>query len=213
MRHQTTKLDQILGALDHWLKTTTVPATNSQRPSPANEQPEATLSKQDQQHVAGLMRVDHTGEVCAQALYRGQAAVAKTQAARDHLNHAAAEEYDHLAWCQQRLTELEAKTSHLNAFWYLGSFTIGATAGMVSDAISYGFVVETEHQVMKHLDQHLKQLPCQDQKSRAILQQMYQDESEHAHSAQVAGGKRLPLPVRLIMKAQSKVMTTIAYRW
>ena len=180
--------------------------------SPAKEIQENELTSNEQKHVSGLMRVDHTGEVCAQALYRGQAMVAKDVQTQMHLYHAAEEEQDHLAWCQERLDQLDASPSLLNPLWYLGSFAIGATAGLISDKISYGFVVETEKQVMNHLDHHLKTLPPHDKRSQAILQQMYMDELKHANEAKIAGGVDLPLPIRLIMKVQSKVMTTIAYR-
>lgn len=159
------------------------------------------------------MRVDYTGEICAQGLYRGQASVAKSAQTKEHLYHAANEEYDHLAWCAERLEELGAKPSLLNPFWYWASFGIGATAGSISDSLSYGFVVETEKQVMKHLDSHLKNLPVNDNRSREILKQMYLDESDHAIEAEKAGGKKLPKPVKAIMKLQSKVMTTLAYRF
>lgn len=179
--------------------------------SPAKHIEDIELTPNEQKHVSGLMRVDHTGEVCAQALYRGQAMVAKDPDTQAHLYHAAEEEQDHLAWCQDRLDELDASPSLLNPLWYLGSFAIGATAGLISDKISYGFVVETEKQVMNHLDHHLKNLPAHDKRSQAILQQMYMDELKHANEAKLAGGVALPLPIRMVMKAQSKVMTTIAY--
>ena len=205
-------LDRLISEVDHALKTVLVPAKQSTRPSPADPIDEGAYTDAECKHISGLMRVDHTGEICAQALYRGQALVAKEEGTREHLLHAADEEYDHLYWCQKRLDELGAKTSLLNPAWYLGSFAIGATAGLISDKLSYGFVAETEEQVMKHLDKHLKTLPSQDLKSQAILKQMYSDEADHATQAKNSGAQALPLPVKLIMKAQSKVMTTTAYK-
>ena len=182
------------------------------RKSPSKNFENGVMTEDDIKHSAGLMRVDHTGEICAQGLYRGQASVAKTAKTKDHLYHAADEEYDHLKWCGERLEELDAKQSLLNPFWYWASFGIGATAGSISDSLSYGFVIETEKQVMNHLDEHLKTLPVNDNRSREILKQMYIDESEHAVEAEKAGGKKLSFVTRGVMKLQSKVMTTLAYR-
>lgn len=212
MARQLSLLDRIITEVDHAVKTILTSASHPTRQSPAKDivQQEA-LNETEAKQSTGYMRVDHTGEICAQALYRGQALVAKSEDTRTHLLQAADEEHDHLAWCQERLTELESRQSLLNPFWYLGSFAIGATAGLISDKVSYGFVMETEHQVMKHLDSHLKSLPANDTKSRAILQQMYIDEAEHAVSAEKQGGAKLPFPIKIIMKAQSKVMTTTAY--
>ena len=205
-------IDQCLSEIDHFLHSVILPATSSARPSPAESFEEADLSEKEARHVRGLMRVDHTGEICAQALYRGQAFVAKDMKTKVHLYQAASEEYDHLAWCEARLNALSAKKSLLNPLWYLGSFTIGAAAGCISDKISYGFVMETEKQVMRHLESHLRELPIQDRKSRAVLAQMYEDEKSHATQAECAGGIKLPLALRGIMKLQSKVMTTLVYR-
>lgn len=209
---QYSVLDRILTEADHFVKSVVRPVQSTTRTSPAEGVDEAKLSEEETRHVAGLMRVDHTGEICAQALYRGQAVVAKGEATRAHLHHAADEEYDHLGWCETRLEQLGANKSVFNPLWYCGSFTIGAVAGMISDKVSYGFVVETEKQVMVHLEEHLQQLPQHDKKSKAILQQMKLDEQMHADSAKAAGGIELPIWVKLIMKAQSKVMTTVAYR-
>ena len=212
MARQLSLFDRIITEVDHALKTILTPASHPTRQSPAKDiAQQETLNDTESKQSTGYMRVDHTGEICAQALYRGQALVAKSEDTRVHLLQAADEEHDHLAWCQERLTELESRQSLLNPLWYLGSFTIGATAGLISDKVSYGFVMETEHQVMKHLDSHLKLLPANDTKSQAILQQMYIDEAEHAVSAEKQGGTKLPFPIRIIMKAQSKVMTTTAY--
>ncbi|QUE30608.1 2-polyprenyl-3-methyl-6-methoxy-1,4-benzoquinone monooxygenase [Francisella philomiragia] len=205
-------LDRVVEEIDSYARFTKQPL-NPNRKSPSGDTVDGQLSDDDKKHAAGLMRVDYTGEICAQGLYRGQASVAKSAQTKEHLYHAADEEYDHLAWCAERLEELGAKPSLLNSFWYWASFGIGATAGSISDSLSYGFVVETEKQVMKHLDSHLKNLPVNDNRSREILKQMYLDESDHAIEAEKAGGKKLPKPVKAIMKLQSKVMTTLAYRF
>ncbi|MCF6764569.1 2-polyprenyl-3-methyl-6-methoxy-1,4-benzoquinone monooxygenase [Thiotrichales bacterium 19S3-7] len=208
---QYSLFDKFIIELEHAARTIIAKNIKSQRSSPANQHTEEKLSSNERDKASSLMRVDHTGEVCAQALYRGQAFVAKNSKTRIHLWHAADEENDHLAWCQQRLNELDSRRSYLNPFWYSGSFIIGATAGLISDKLSYSFVVETEKQVMKHLDDHLNQLPKQDEKSKAILRQMRIDEEIHAENAQNQGGKRLPFPIRIIMKLQSTVMTSTAY--
>ncbi|WP_440994391.1 2-polyprenyl-3-methyl-6-methoxy-1,4-benzoquinone monooxygenase [Cysteiniphilum litorale] len=205
-------LDQCLGELQHFVKSVVLPAKNPMSVTPAHDMNEPELDATESKHVAGLMRVDHTGEICAQALYRGQAFVAKEHETRTHLHHAAEEEYNHLSWCETRLNDLDAKKSLLNPLWYVGSFSIGAVAGLISDKVSYGFVIETEKQVMRHLEAHLNELPAQDEKSRVILMQMYKDEQSHADEAALAGGVEFPLWAKLIMKAQSKVMTTLAYR-
>ncbi|MCF6807510.1 2-polyprenyl-3-methyl-6-methoxy-1,4-benzoquinone monooxygenase [Thiotrichales bacterium 19S9-12] len=212
MTRHYTLFDKLLIELEHAAKTILTKKTISSRKSPADTIKNTTpLDNNKKQKSSALMRIDHTGEICAQALYRGQAFVAKTESTRAHLWHAADEEHDHLAWCQKRLNELNSHRSFLNPFWYSGSFIIGATAGLVSDQLSYSFVVETENQVMKHLDEHLEHLPTEDKKSHAILNQMKTDEEQHAKNAQKRGGKRLPFPIRAIMKLQSKVMTTTAY--
>ncbi|MCF6775251.1 2-polyprenyl-3-methyl-6-methoxy-1,4-benzoquinone monooxygenase [Thiotrichales bacterium 19X7-9] len=204
--------DKLLIEIEHAAKTIISKSTTSQRQNPSDSIDNKTqLTDKEKQQASSLMRVDHTGEVCAQALYRGQALVTKNQTTRQHLWHAADEENDHLAWCQQRLDELDSRRSYLNPLWYSGSFLIGATAGLISDKLSYSFVVETENQVMKHLDEHINRLPEGDKKSKAILKQMRIDEEIHADHAQTKGGSRLPLPIRLVMKLQSKVMTSSAY--
>jgi ubiquinone biosynthesis monooxygenase Coq7 len=157
------------------------------------------------------MRVNHAGEVSAQALYQGQALTAKLAEVRGKMERAALEENDHLAWCERRLKELDSHTSMLNPLWYTGSFAIGALAGLAGDKWSLGFVVETERQVVKHLDEHLSRLPEQDRRSRAILEQMKEDETHHATAALNAGGAELPEPVRQLMRLTSKVMTNAAY--
>jgi ubiquinone biosynthesis monooxygenase Coq7 len=158
------------------------------------------------------MRVNHTGEVCAQALYFGQAALARDAANRAHLLHAAAEETDHLAWCAERLQQLDSRPSLLNPLWYAGSYAIGAAAALVGDPVSLGFVVETEHQVEAHLAEHLEKLPAADDRSRAVLSQMQADEIRHADAAQQRGGIALPFPLPQLMHASSMVMKTVAYR-
>jgi ubiquinone biosynthesis monooxygenase Coq7 len=159
-----------------------------------------------------LMRINHTGEVCAQALYDGQAALARSEENRAHLQHAADEETDHLAWCAERLKELDSRPSLLNPLWYAGSYVIGAVAALAGDPISLGFVVETENQVEAHLQEHLDTLPAQDERSRAVLAQMQADEVRHAHDAKVRGGVDLPFPIPSLMQLSSKVMKTVAYR-
>jgi ubiquinone biosynthesis monooxygenase Coq7 len=182
------------------------------RPSPANGIAEAELDDAERRHAAGLMRVNHTGEVCAQALYFGQAALARDETNRAHLLHAAAEETDHLAWCAQRLLQLHSRPSLLNPLWYAGSYAIGAAAALVGDPVSLGFVVETEHQVEAHLAEHLEKLPAADERSRAVLTRMQADEIRHADAAQQRGGIALPFPLPQLMHASSMVMKTVAYR-
>ena len=182
------------------------------RPSPASGIAEADLDDAERRHAAGLMRVNHTGEVCAQALYFGQAALARDEANRAHLLHAAAEETDHLAWCAERLQQLDSRPSLLNPLWYAGSYAIGAAAALVGDPVSLGFVVETEHQVEAHLAEHLEKLPAADERSRAVLTQMQADEIRHADAAQQRGGIALPFPLPQLMHASSMVMKTVAYR-
>ena len=165
----------------------------------------------ERRHVAGLMRVNHAGEVAAQGLYQGQAATARLDSVRAAMESAAEEENDHLAWCEQRLTELGSRPSILNPIWYAGAFTIGATAGLIGDRWSLGFVAETERQVVRHLEEHLDRLPMDDERSRAILEQMKIDEEHHGSTAEEAGGAKLPTPIRHLMGVVSKVMTRGAY--
>jgi ubiquinone biosynthesis monooxygenase Coq7 len=185
---------------------------HAERTNPGNDQAEIVLDDDERRHAAGLMRINHVGEVCAQALYIGQAAVARDDATRRQLLAAAQEETDHLAWCAQRLHELDSRPSLLNPLWYAGSYAIGALAGLRGDGWNLGFVVETERQVEAHLDEHLQQLPPADQRSRAILETMKADEARHAEHAQAQGARRLPPPVPTLMAAASKLMKTIAYR-
>lgn len=180
------------------------------RPTPGAAAP-ADLSDTEKRRVAGLMRVNHAGEVAAQALYQGQAAFARNPRTRELLLRSGREEGDHLAWCEQRLKELGSRPSLLNPLWYAGSFALGAAAAALGDRVSLGFVSETERQVEGHLDSHLDRLPSQDQRSRAILEQMKQDEIEHGQSARNAGGAELPPPVRDAMRATARVMTFTSY--
>jgi len=182
------------------------------RPNPAADTADVVLDESERLHAAGLMRINHVGEVCAQALYSGQAAVARDPATRADLLAAAAEETDHLAWCADRLRELDSRPSLLNPLWYAGSFAIGALAGLRGDGWNLGFVVETERQVEAHLGEHLETLPGADLRSRAILRVMKDDEARHADHAERAGAKPLPPPVPALMAAASKLMKTIAYR-
>lgn len=184
----------------------------ARRPNPAREHASSALEDSERRHVAGLMRVNHAGEVAAQALYEGQAATARLDNVREAMRQAADEEVDHLAWCKDRLQELDSRPSLLNPVWYAGSWMIGAAAGLVGDRWSLGFVAETERQVIRHLDDHLSRLPSQDTRSRAILEQMKVDETHHGTAAMEAGGAVLPKPVRTVMALTSKIMTTLAYR-
>lgn len=182
------------------------------RPSPGDGVAEASLDDTERRHAAGLMRVNHTGEVCAQALYLGQAALARHADNRAHLLRAASEETDHLAWCAQRLEQLQSRPSLLNPLWYAGSYAIGAVAALAGDPLSLGFVVETERQVEAHLAEHIERLPAQDERSRAVLTQMQADEVRHAQAAQQRGGIDLPFPLPKLMHFSSMVMKTVAYR-
>ncbi|WP_296252207.1 2-polyprenyl-3-methyl-6-methoxy-1,4-benzoquinone monooxygenase [Pseudomonas sp. UBA4194] len=205
-------IDRLLLQADTAMRTLLPFSGQPSRPSPAIVQPEVAMDKTQSRHVAGLMRINHTGEVCAQALYQGQALTAKLPQVRKAMEHAAEEEIDHLAWCEQRIRQLGSHPSVLNPLFYGMSFGIGAAAGIISDRVSLGFVAATEHQVVKHLDEHLVQLPVEDEKSRAILEQMRSDEQAHAESAMGAGGVRFPAPVRLGMSLLAKVMTKSTYR-
>ena len=208
---QLSPLDQLLSRADNALRTLTPGATRAER-QPANDAPPATLADYDRRHLAGLMRINHTGEVCAQALYQGQATTARLPHVRHAMELAAREEEDHLAWCEDRLRELGSAPSKLNPLFYAMSFGIGAAAGLAGDRWSLGFVAETEHQVVRHLESHLQQLPAHDQRSRAILEQMRADELKHAVTAEGAGGAPLPPPVQSLMTLMSRVMTWSTYR-
>ena len=186
---------------------------NSRRPIPTSTgNSTVELDAEERKHAAGLMRVNHVGEVCAQALYQSQKLVARNPEIQKMLNHSGQEEMDHLAWCETRLQELGSHTSFLNPFWYAGSFAIGLAAGLAGDKWSLGFVAETEKQVESHLESHLEKLPKEDHQSRAIVDQMRIDEIEHGQAALQAGGVTLPRPIQGIMQLMSKVMTSSAYR-
>jgi ubiquinone biosynthesis monooxygenase Coq7 len=172
---------------------------------------DAALAKEEKRHTAALMRINHSGEVCAQALYNGQALTARNSATEAALRQASQEETEHLAWCEKRIRELGGRKSILNPLWYAGSFALGALAGAIGDKWNLGFLAETERQVGSHLQSHLDVLPAHDAKSRAILEQMQQDEARHATTALDHGGAELPLPVKLAMKLASKVMTRTTY--
>jgi len=204
-------IDRAISGFDHALRALTG-TVSSARPYPAAGIHETDLSPAERRHAGGLMRVNHTGEVCAQALYQAQALVARGPDVRDRFTKAARAEEEHLAWTQQRLRELGDRTSYLNPLWFAGSFAIGLLAGSAGDRTNLGFVVETERQVEEHLTGHMDRLPADDEKSRAVVAQMRDDESRHAAQAYADGGTELPWPVRALMRVGAKVMTTTAYR-
>lgn len=203
-------LDQLIHGFDKALRVVGGVAASS-RPNPGAHATDSELSDEERRHSAGLMRVNHVGEVCAQALYDSQARFAQSDAMRIQFEKAGREEEDHLAWTAQRLSELGSQPSVLNPLWYAGAYALGAVAARLGDKHSLGFVVETERQVEAHLNGHLDTLPQTDAKSRAIVEQMRIDEIAHGASAQALGASEMPLPVRMAMKAMSKVMTTTAY--
>jgi ubiquinone biosynthesis monooxygenase Coq7 len=207
-----TPLDRLLIRLDEALRLSAGAAPPAARPDPAAGLEEAELDAGQRRHVAGLMRVNHAGEICAQALYAGQAATARRDQVRVAMQQAADEEIDHLSWCETRLRQLDDHTSLLNPLWYAGSFAIGALAGLAGDSWSLGFVRETENQVEAHLQEHMERLPQNDARSRAILDQMKTDEARHAQMAEVAGGRELPQLIRGAMTLTSGIMKTFAYR-
>lgn len=203
-------VDALIVAFDRGLRTVFAPAS-SVRPVPGTTLPEGVLSPDERRHVAGLMRVNHVGEVCAQALYQAQSSFARQPVLRRELLSAAAEETEHLAWTSQRLREMGGRRSLLNPFWYAGAWMIGASAAWVGDRWSLGFLAETERQVVAHLSGHLQRLPAQDDKSRAIVLQMRTDEAAHAETAVAAGAAPLPWPLRIAMRGAARVMTGTAY--
>ena len=205
-------LDQCLIQFDLALRTCVPGSSQARRASPAEELNDGELSPSERRHTAGLMRINHTGEVCAQALYQGQAATAKLGDVRESMQQAAAEEVDHLAWCEDGLRQLDSRPSLLNPLWYALSYGIGAAAGIAGDKWSLGFVAATEDQVCAHLEDHLEKLPTEDAKSKAILKQMIVDEKQHGDLARNAGGAELPAPVKQAMTAVSQIMKTTAYR-
>lgn len=203
-------LDELIIALDKGLRTVFGPA-QSLRATPGGKVSEASMSERECAHAAALMRVNHSGEICAQALYQGQALTARNPRAREALERAAQEETEHLAWTESRIEELGGRKSLLNPVWYAGSFAIGAVAGLLGDRWNLGFLAETERQVVAHLEGHLGRLPQADTKSRAILEQMRDDEARHATSAITHGGAELPEPAKAAMRLSSKAMTETAY--
>ncbi len=204
-------LDKWIAKADLALRTLSNTQPAHVRPSPALSEAESHLSDAQKQHMLGLMRVNHTGEVCAQALYQGQALTAKLPTVKHQMEQAAQEEIDHLAWCSDRVQELGGQTSLLNPLFYGLSFGLGATAGLISDKVSLGFVAAVEDQVCQHLQSHLEQVPESDNKSRAILDQMIIDEASHAKTALAAGGYRFPRPIKSAMTLASKLMTKTTY--
>ena len=203
-------LDRLIIEFDKGLRTLFAPA-QTQRPVPGGKLPQAELNAPEKRLAAALMRVNHSGEVCAQALYQGQALTARNPAAKAALEQAAQEETEHLNWCETRIRELGSHTSYLNPVWYTGSLAIGALSGVLGDKWNLGFLAETERQVEQHLTGHLDRLPEQDSKSRAVIEQMKQDESKHAATALRQGGVALPPPIKVAMKLSSKVMTRLAF--
>ena len=204
-------IDNLIINFDYAINTITANNPVTERCNPASQIKENKLSSSDKKLSASLMRINHAGEVSAQGLYQGQALTAKLPAIKKQMQRAALEENDHLSWCNNRCYELDSFTSFLSPFWYFGSFTIGAIAGKIGDQWSLGFVAETEHQVVKHIDEHLTYLPKKDLKSREILKQMRQDELNHAILAENSGAKKLPIPVKMAMSISSKIMTKTAY--
>ena len=206
----TELMDSLILALDGALRTLFAPP-RAARPCPEVTDSSQQLTEKERKDAAALMRVNHVGEICAQALYASQALATLDPALRRHFERAAQDETDHLAWTRQRLDELQSRPSLLNPLWFAGAFGIGLVAGRLGDRVSLGFVVETERQVEAHLDSHLDRLPQSDLASRAIVSQMKADERDHADQALAAGGVELPLPVRALMRAAAKVMTTTAH--
>lgn len=210
-QRQLTPLDRLLAGASNALRTVAAPAGRSARPNPAEHIVDAELDFREKAHAAGLMRVNHAGEVCAQALYQGHAAVARDKSVEAQMQRAADEEFDHLAWCEDRIHELGEGVSKLSPFWYAGAFAIGAASGILGDKWSLGFIAETEKQVCAHLESHLHSLPPADAKSRAIVEQMRDEEEEHGENAVQAGAAELPAPVKRLMQMTAKVMTKTAY--
>lgn len=216
MQKETSKLsviDELIGHFDRAVRTLHPGTTKARRPSPSTAKPlDCHVNRTVRSHHAGLMRINHTGEVCAQALYSGQSLTAKKPDIRDEMLASAKEEEDHLAWCEQRLRELDSRTSYLNPLFYMGSFTMGALAGLISDSFSLGFIAATEDRVCAHLRAHLDDLPEDDERSRAILEQMIIDEERHGQKALNAGGTEFSESQKNIMMMLSKVMTSTTYR-
>jgi len=213
LRNTETAVDRLINRLDQGLRVSLAPAPPAERASPGADLPETSLPPDQREHAAGLMRINHTGEVCAQALYAGQAVAARLPRVRAEMEQAAREEIDHLRWCAERLDALGSHPSRLNPLWYAGSFAIGAAAGLAGDRWSLGFVEATERQVEAHLDSHLESLPADDQRSRAVVGQMKEDEARHAELAARSGAAKLPGPVQGVMALTAGVMKWVAYRF
>ena len=209
---QLTPLDRMFTGVSNALRTVAAPAAHhSARRNPASEIKDGELSREQKSHIAGLMRVNHAGEVAAQGLYQGHAAMARDADIEAQMQRAADEEIDHLAWCEQRLEELGARTSHLSPIWYAGAFAIGAASGVLGDRWSLGCIAETERQVCAHLTTHLDRLPIDDHRSRAIVEKMRDEEEQHGVNAVGAGAAELPAPIRRLMQLTARVMTNTAY--
>lgn len=212
MSRSYSPIDRLIIGFDNALRMATGTATEASRENPAGSIPDLVMEEEQRQHAAGLMRINHAGEVCAQALYAGQAATARSAKVQSDMQQAAKEEIDHLSWCKERLDELDSHPSLLDPLWYAGSFAIGAVAGLAGDGWSLGFLKETENQVEAHLEGHIEELPPEDARSRAILDQMKIDEAKHAQMAVDSGAYDLPEPVVKLMKTTAQVMKSIAYR-
>ena len=208
---QLSQFDKLLAGAGNALRTVAAPAGRAVRKNPAADLDHTDLDAKQKAHAAGLMRVNHAGEIAAQALYQGHAAVARDKTIEDQMKHAADEEFDHLAWCEERIHELGYETSRLAPLWYAGAFAIGAASGVLGDRWSLGFIAETERQVCSHLESHLDQLPQADARSRAIVRQMRDEEALHGETAVEAGAAALPRRVVRLMRATTKVMTNTAY--
>ncbi|MEM6511778.1 MAG: 2-polyprenyl-3-methyl-6-methoxy-1,4-benzoquinone monooxygenase [Pseudomonadota bacterium] len=209
---QLNGIDRLLSSANNLLRTVAAPAGEPARPYPAAAVDDTSMSDADRRHAAGLMRVNHAGEIAAQGLYQGHALAARESRIEKQVQAAAQEEFDHLAWCEQRLNELGSSRSVLTPFWYLGAFAMGAASGALGDKWSLGFIAETEKQVVDHLEDHFERLPADDARSRAVVTQMRDEEQEHGQHAIEAGAAELPGALKRLMKATSKVMTETAYR-
>jgi len=212
MERSYSRLDHLIISIDNALRMSSGESVEAKRENPAAAVPEVVMDETHRRHAAGLMRINHAGEICAQALYAGQAATARNPQVQAEMQQAADEEIDHLSWCKQRLDELESRPSLLAPLWYAGSFAIGAAAGLAGDGWSLGFLKETENQVEAHLANHIEKLPAEDARSRAILDQMKIDEAKHAKMAENSGAFDLPEPVRKLMKLTAGGMKAIAYK-
>lgn len=212
MTRNYSRLDRLIISIDTALRMSSGETAEAKRPNPATSVPDIVMDEANREHSAGLMRINHAGEVCAQALYAGQAVTARNPEVQAEMQKAADEEIDHLSWCKDRLDELESHPSRLDPLWYAGSFAIGAVAGLAGDGWSLGFLKETENQVEAHLEGHIQKLPPEDARSRAILDQMKIDEAKHARMAEDSGAFDLPQPVRRLMKLTAGAMKAIAYR-